>query len=190
MDECDELFAELEAATKEKDDYIKRLEAENKQKDSCIKELKKKVESLEVEKNDSEVEFYLETKEECRIELWRQEQEKYYKLEREMKCSRRILNERRLRIRGVTESLITLSNQKCHIAQSCQPRWNMEEYNANQYKEILKWHEEKASEKLKLEEELRQLQESEVKQLTKLKKFYKPDVYDRYIKGLLHGYVH
>jgi hypothetical protein len=30
MDECDELFAELEAATKEKDDYIKRLEAENK----------------------------------------------------------------------------------------------------------------------------------------------------------------
>uniref|UniRef100_A0A6C0F554 Uncharacterized protein n=1 Tax=viral metagenome TaxID=1070528 RepID=A0A6C0F554_9ZZZZ len=47
MDECDELFAELEAATKEKDDYIKRLEADLEDKNSYIKQLEKRVKLLE-----------------------------------------------------------------------------------------------------------------------------------------------
>lgn len=123
--------------------------------------------------------------EERRRELWRQEQEENYKLERELNHSRRVIAERHLKILSAYRLRESLSNQRCPIVMSCQPRWNMEEHAANQAEEARKWHEEFATKKLKVEEELKQLHESEAKQLAKLRKYYKPHIYADYIERFI-----
>lgn len=120
---------------------------------------------------------------ERRRELLRQEQEDKCKLESGLNCSRRIIAKRYFEILGKHESLKTLSNQNCPI--DTRNYMGYAGITPHQHEEIRKWREKAASEKLKLEEELRQLQESEAKHLTELSKFYTPDVYDRYIKRFI-----
>ena len=123
--------------------------------------------------------------EERRRELWRQEQEENYKLERELNHSRRVIAERHLKIQSAYSLRESLSKQICPIVVSLQDRWNREESIANQCEEVRKWNDGLSASKLKVEEELKQLHESEAKQLAKLRKYYKPHIYADYIERFI-----
>jgi hypothetical protein len=140
---------------------------------------------IELKKQNALLEEQLrpQREEERRRELWRQEQEDNRKLESELNRSRRIIAERHLEILGAYESLKTLSNQTCPI--DTRNYMGDAGITPHQREEIRKWREEAATNKLKVEEELRKLHESENKHLTKLRKFYTTDVYTHYIKRFI-----
>jgi hypothetical protein len=143
---------------------------------------------IELKKQNALLEEQLrpQREEERRRELWRQEQEDNRKLECELNRSRRIIAERHLNILGAHENLKSLSNQRCPITIDLREGWNREERIQHQCEEARKWNEQALANKLKIEEDLKELHESENKHLTKLRKYYRPDVYAHYINRFIN----
>ena len=126
--------------------------------------------------------------EELRRELWRQEQEDNYNLERELNHSRRVIAERHLKILSAYSLKESLSNQRCPI--DTNNYMGSAGITPHQHEEIRKWREGLSASKLKVEEDLKQLHESEAKHLTKLRKYYKPHIYAVYIKQFIESELH
>jgi len=141
---------------------------------------------IELKKQNALLEEQLrpQREEERRRELWRQRQEDNRKLECELNRSRRVIAERHLKILGAHENLKSLSNQRCPI--DTNNYMGDAGITPHQREEIRKWNEQALANKLKIEEDLKQLHESENKHLTKLRKYYRPDVYAHYINRFIN----
>jgi len=140
---------------------------------------------IELKKQNALLEEQLrpQREEERRRELWKQEQEDKYKLERELNQSRRVIAERHLKIQSIYALLESFSNARCPI--DTNNYMGDAGITPHQHEEIRKWREGQSASKLKVEEELTQLHVSEAKHLTKLRKYYKPHIYTGYIESFI-----